>query len=237
MLVALVLAACTAGDAAQSEPGDAAATLPPTVVSGTSHPEAGAAVARRFVVAPTGNTARYRVREQLVGKDLPNDAVGATGGVTGTIAVDSVGGLVAGESRITIDVTGLRSDHARRDGYVQRRLLETERFPSVELVPTAVRGLPNPLPAASAESGPRTFELAGDLTVRGVTRPTTWRVRGEYRAGRVTGTASTAFTFQEFGLTQPRVPVVLSVADTIRLEYDFTLVPDTAAGPSTSAAR
>jgi hypothetical protein len=107
--VALVLAACAAGDAAQSEPGDAAATLPPAVVSGTSGPEAGAAVARRIVVAPPGNAARYRVREQLFGKDLLNDAVGATGGVTGTIAVDSVGALVAGESRITVDVTGLRA--------------------------------------------------------------------------------------------------------------------------------
>jgi hypothetical protein len=43
----------------------------------------------------------------------------------------------------------------------------------------------------------------------------------------VVGTAATAFTFKDFGLEQPRVPVVLSVADTIRLEYDFHFVPDT----------
>ena len=42
----------------------------------------------------------------------------------------------------------------------------------------------------------------------------------------VVGTAATAFTFKDFGLEQPRVPVVLSVADTIRLEYDFRLMPD-----------
>jgi hypothetical protein len=35
---------------------------------------------------------------------------------------------------------------------------------------------------------------------------------------------STAFTFDDFQLNQPRVPIVLSVADTIRLEYDFRLV-------------
>jgi hypothetical protein len=40
----------------------------------------------------------------------------------------------------------------------------------------------------------------------------------------VTGTAATAFTFSDFELTQPRVPIVLSVADTIRLEYVFNLV-------------
>jgi hypothetical protein len=49
-------------------------------------------------------------------------------------------------------------------------------------------------------------------------------------AGRVSGTASTGFTFADFGLTQPRVPVVLSVADTIRLEYDFTLLRQAVAG-------
>jgi len=60
--------------------------------------------------------------------------------------------------------------------------------------------------------------------VRGVTRPTVWQVTARYDRGRIMGSARTAFTFADFDLTQPRVPVVLSVADTIRLEYDFTLV-------------
>ena len=33
--------------------------------------------------------------------------------------------------------------------------------------------------------------------------------------------------FSDFGLNQPRVPVVLSVADSIKLEYTFSLVPKT----------
>jgi hypothetical protein len=37
------------------------------------------------------------------------------------------------------------------------------------------------------------------------------------------GTSSTAFTFADFGLRQPRVPVLLSVGDTIRLDYAFRL--------------
>src|SRR5215217_3567897 len=40
-----------------------------------------------FEVAPAGNEARYRVREQLVGVDLPNDAVGATPEVSGSLLV------------------------------------------------------------------------------------------------------------------------------------------------------
>ena len=40
----------------------------------------------------------------------------------------------------------------------------------------------------------------------------------------MTGTASTRFTFNEFQLQQPRVRMVLSLSDTIGLEYDFVMV-------------
>jgi len=58
-----------------------------------------------------------------------------------------------------------------------------------------------------------------------VTKPMTWQVDAKFDGTRVSGTAATAFVFSDFGLTQPRVPVVLSVADTIKLEYTFSLVP------------
>jgi polyisoprenoid-binding protein YceI len=180
----------------------------------------------RFTVAGSGNAARYRVREQLMGRDRENDAVGETQQVTGAITIDSSGSVIPGQSRFVVSTSGLRSDSDRRDGYVRRRLLETQQHPTVELVPTALRGLPARLPSAGQPSGPITFELVGDLTVRGVTRHTTWRVTARQIGGQVTGTASTSFTFADFGITPPRVPIVLSVADTIGLEYDFTLTRD-----------
>ena len=214
--------------AAWSSPGATAAAAPPdrsspAVGAGAVDAEPGRA-AVRFVVAPAGNEARYRVTEQLAGFELPNDAVGVTGKVSGGISVDDRGAIVAGDSRIVVDVTALKSDKDRRDGYVQRRLLETEKFPTVELTPTALRGLPVPLPGQQGRVGPQQLEMTGNLTVRGVTRPTTWRVTASYENGKVTGTAATAFTFADFQMEKPRVPVVLSVVDTIRLEYDFTLV-------------
>jgi polyisoprenoid-binding protein YceI len=174
----------------------------------------------RFQVASTGNEVRYRVTEQLAGFDLPNDAVGRTSAVTGAVVLDSAGRVVAADSRITATVSSLASDRSRRDGYVRGRILETDSFPSVTLRPTAVHGLPWPLPT----SGTASFTLAGDLTIKGTTRPSTWTVMAAFRGDTVSGLASTAFTFPDFGLNQPRVPIVLSVGDTIRLEYDFTLV-------------
>jgi polyisoprenoid-binding protein YceI len=177
----------------------------------------------RYVVAPTGNEARYRVREQLVGKDLPNDAIGATQDVTGRIVVGPDGRVLRDSSRIVVKVASLKSDQSRRDNFLRRRTLESEKFPDVALVPTAIQGLLSPIPAGQS----RTFALAGELTVHGVTRPTTWNVTARADGSAVVGTATTAFTFKDFALDQPRVPIVLSVADTIRLEYDFRFVPDT----------
>jgi polyisoprenoid-binding protein YceI len=178
----------------------------------------------RFTVAATGNAARYRVREQLMGKELPNDAIGETAEITGMITVDSTTGtLIPGQSKFVITTGAFKSDSDRRDGYVRGRLLEATKYPTVEFVPTGVRGL---TAAAAAASGPKTFELVGDLTVRGVTRPTTWKITAQQAPGRATGSASTKFTFADFTIAPPRVPVLLSVADTIALEYDFTMSRD-----------
>ena len=174
-----------------------------------------------YVVASTGNEARYRVREQLAGFDLPNDAVGVTTEITGSLVVDTTGTVVRDSSKITVALGNLKSDKDRRDGFIKRRTLETEKYPTVEFVPTSFAGLTG----KPSTSGPTTFELVGDLTVRGVTHPTTWKVTARSEGGDVVGSATTSFTFKDFGMDQPRVPIVLSVADTIKLEYDFRFTP------------
>ena len=174
----------------------------------------------RFTVGATGNEARYRVREQLMGKDLPNDAVGATSAITGTILAYPDGRIVKDSSKIVIDVRTLKSDQSRRDGFLRGRTLETEKYPTVELIPTEIRGFNGKLPA----SGTASFQLLGDLVLKGVPHPTVWNVTARAEGQDIAGSATTAFTFKDLGLDQPRVPVVLSVADTIKLEYDFKLV-------------
>jgi polyisoprenoid-binding protein YceI len=176
-------------------------------------------VAMRFVAEGEGNKARYRVRERLAGKELDNDAIGETPKVSGAIALDDKGKIVSSESFFTASLAELTSDASRRDNYVRRRLLVTDSFPTTTLRITEVRGLPSRIPA----SGDAKFQLIGDLTVKGVTRPTTWDVTATLKDNVIRGTAATRFTFADFSLTQPRVPIVLSVADTIGLEYDFVM--------------
>lgn len=175
-----------------------------------------------YVVSGSDNEARYRVREQLVGFDLPNDAVGVTKDITGQIVVGRDGKIVRDSSRIVVGVFNLKSDKSRRDGFVQHNTLETAKYPQVSLVPTVFDGLADPIPPGVT----KTFSLIGDLTVHGVTHPTTWHVTAHTEGDDVVGLAQTAFTFKDFSLDQPHVPVVLSVEDTIKLEYDFRFSPE-----------
>jgi polyisoprenoid-binding protein YceI len=173
----------------------------------------------RYGVVTEGSEVRYRVREQLVGFAFPNDAVGATSAIEGAIAFDAQGRVVPADSRITVDLRTLRSDEARRDNYLRRNTLDTDRYPTVLFVPIEARGLPTPLPS----TGSAPFELVGDLTIRDVVRRVTWTTTGSFDGPRVSVRARTAFRFGEFGLRVPRVSVVLSVEDDIKLEADLVL--------------
>lgn len=176
----------------------------------------------RLVVAPDGNEARYTVTEQLARLSFPSDAVGTTRAITGQIVLHNDGKIVSGESKFVVDLTGLTSDSNRRDGFVQRETLSTAQFPTAEFVPSDAPGLPSPLPT----SGEVTFQLVGDMTVRGTTTPTTWDVTATVNGQEITGSATTRFTFADFGLTIPQVMSVLSIEDDIRLEYDFHLIQE-----------
>jgi polyisoprenoid-binding protein YceI len=174
-----------------------------------------------LVPADSGNEARFRVREQLVRLAFPSDAVGRTSDVSGAVVLGPAGDIDSVQSRFTVDLRTLVSDNARRDGYIRRNTLRTDSFPTITFVPSSAPGLTWPLPA----TGNVTFDLVGRLTVHGVTKPSTWKVFAQLGAdSAITGSASTRFTFGEFGMPIPRVGMVLSVEDDIRLEYEFRLV-------------
>jgi polyisoprenoid-binding protein YceI len=180
-----------------------------------------AAEASRGVVLELveGSRARYRVREQLAGISFPSDAVGVAEGVTGTLVLRPDGSIDSARSKLTLDLRRFRSDQDMRDGYIQKRTLETDRFPLAEFVPRRASGLVLPFPTApTAQAG---FELTGDMMLHGVTRELTWRVVATFPEGRVTGIASTSFPFSAFDLTKPSLARLISVDDTINLEVEF----------------
>jgi polyisoprenoid-binding protein YceI len=166
-----------------------------------------------------GSTANYRVREQLAGVEFPNDAVGTTQGVEGRLVLGPDNSVQADQSKLTVDLTTLKSDRDRRDNYLRRRTLETERFPRAVFVPKRVQGLPSPIPG----SGEARFQLLGDMTIKDVTAEVTWDVTASFSQSEIAGKAATKFGFDKFRLTKPSVMSVLSVDDEIKLELNFRL--------------
>jgi len=173
----------------------------------------------RFVLVPEKSEARFRVREQLVNVSLPNDAIGKTREFTGTLVVKPDGTLVSPDSKFVVNMGTLATDRPQRDNFIKRSVLQTDQYPTAVFVPTQVTGLPSPLP----QSGQVSFKLTGDLTIRNVMKPVTWDVTAQVQGNDLTGQATTTFKFGDFNLTQPRVPVVLSIEDNIKLELDVTL--------------
>jgi polyisoprenoid-binding protein YceI len=206
-----------------------AAAAVPTQPAVSHHDHAPAAVTApaqqgriKLVVAPTGNETRFKVNETLVGMELPNDAIGRTGRITGALVVQPNGQIVTAESRFEVELDSLVSDQANRDRYIKTNTLATAQFPKAVFVPSSAKGLPARIPVAQD----LTFELVGDLTIRDVTKPVTWTVKGKMLpTGEISGAATTTFTFADFNLTKPSVRRVLGVRDEITLEYDFRLVP------------
>lgn len=174
--------------------------------------------ANRFVVSFGPETeAQYRVNEQLMRRNLPNDAVGKTNDVSGMVAFDAEGNVVSEESKVTINSSTLKSDQGRRDNYIRMNTLQTNRFPTIEFVINDTPGLEWPFP----DSGETLFKLVGDLTIRDVTEEITWNVNPNFNHGQIIGLATTSFTFDDFKLDMPLVAIVLSVENLIRLQLNF----------------
>lgn len=232
VILATVLVGCaTAAPTVTPSPTEPAQESPTSVVdqptasmTDTTPPAAAAGDSLRLVLADAGNEARYVVREQLADVSFPTDAIGRTSDVSGELVVSPDGTFIPDGSGITVNLASIRSDKDRRDNYIRQQVLETARYPTTTFVPTEARGLD----VNALRSGETSFELVGDMTVHGVTNQVVWDVTAALEGDTLTGTASTEFTFEDFGMTVPSVMVVLSVEDKIRLEYDFSFVLEAA---------
>jgi len=219
-VASLLLAACGGAAVAPS------ATPAPTAVASTATPAATATSATSVTTITSGtwtisdtSKATVRVREQLVGVNLPSDAVLVATGATGTFLLKDDGTFSSG-SKITFDLTTLASDQRDRDNFVKMDTLQTRQFPKAEFVPTKTTGLVLPMPA----SGEFTFKLTGQITIHGKTKDVTFDVVATRTGNDLTATASSAPTwkFGDFGMSAPSVPFrVVSVVDEIRVVVDL----------------
>ena len=157
----------------------------------------------------------YRVREQLASLPSPNEAVGRSTAVTGTMQVarDTVE-----SARIEADLTQLTSDEPRRDNAIRERGLESAQYP------TATLELAEPIKLASTPAEGEEVEGQGTarLTVHGVTREVDLSVQGRWNGSTIQVVGQLPVRMSDFQIEPPRFGPVVSIED--GLNVDFNLV-------------
>ncbi len=157
----------------------------------------------------------YRVKEQLAFLSSPNEAVGRSTAVSGTM---TVAGDTVQAVRIQADLTRLTSDEDRRDNAIRQRGLESQRFP------TATLELAKPIKLDSAPV--RGQEVRGQgkgrLTVHGVTREVDLDLKGRWDGSTIQVAGQLPVKMSDYQIQPPRLGPVVSIEDS--LTVDFNLV-------------
>lgn len=169
-----------------------------------------------FEINPQESEARFSLNEVLRGID--NLVVGTSSNLAGQIAINPDDLSSAQVGTIAVDARTLTTDSNLRNNTLRNDILFAFVYEQIIFVPTAITGLPD-----SVAVGERiTFDLAGDLTIRDITKPVTFSVTAQLTTPqRLEGSASTTVTRSAYELQIPSVPGVASVDDEVVIEFDF----------------
>lgn len=160
----------------------------------------------------SGSFAGFRVDEVLTVGEVV--AVGRSGGVTGSLTID---GTQLTATEITVDMTTIVSNDSRREGAI-RGAVGASTHPTATFVLTS----PVELSGALSEGEIVTVDAVGELTVNGVTNPVTFTINALVRDdgfGVITGSAN--IVFEDFDVTAPSAPIVVSVDDNGIVEFQL----------------
>lgn len=160
----------------------------------------------------SGSFAGFRVDEELTVGAV--EAVGRSGNVSGSVTIAD--GTLTG-AEVTVDMATIESNEARRENAI-RGAVNSAEFPTATFV------FADAVDVSSLEVGgaSQTFSVDGQLTVAGVTNDVTFEIDANVRDdgfGVITG--STDITWEDFGVTPPSAPIVVSVADQGVVEFQL----------------
>jgi polyisoprenoid-binding protein YceI len=169
-----------------------------------------------FSIDPGEATARFKIDEVLRGE--AKTVVGTTDQVAAQMALDLSQPSAAQFGPILINARTLATDDSQRNRMIQNFILSTNQYEYITFTPTAVSGLPQ----AAQVGNSYQFQIAGQLTIKDVTRDVTFDASVTPRsATELEGTANTSIRFADWGISIPSVPFVAGVSDQVHLELDF----------------
>jgi polyisoprenoid-binding protein YceI len=193
----------------------AEAQTSPTVAP--AQPPASSGPARTlYRIDASRSEASYTVDETFFDARGLVTVVGTTNAVAGDILFDPANPPASQIGEIVVDVSQLRTDEPSRDNAIRRAYLESMRYP----LATFRNATLTDMPAQWTEGTPLTFKMAGDLTVREVTRSVVWDVQATVTSGELTASATTAIHLSDFGISPPSLSI-LRVEDDMVLRLDI----------------
>jgi polyisoprenoid-binding protein YceI len=176
------------------------------------------------------SSASYEAHFQAEGQPLPGTVTGVTGDVTGDIQLGTQPSANIVALRIMVDLRTFDSGAAERDAHVRTDTFETDKYPFATFAASNAQVLPGAYSAGQQV----TFPLAGDLTLHGVTRPTSFTVTGQLANDTLTGAASASIHLQDFAMKPPQTTAIvkITVSDDIQLKINFTATTASCAAAS-----
>jgi polyisoprenoid-binding protein YceI len=169
-----------------------------------------------YEIQPADSQASFTIDEVLRGS--PKTVVGTTDQVSGQIAFDSSDPSSAQVGTILIDARTLVTDDSSRNRVLNNQILSTDNYEYISFTTSQISGLPQ----AVTPGQPFTFQLSGDLTIRGVSKPATFDVTVTPAAdGTLSGSATTTIQYSDWGISIPSVPFVASVGNQVVLQLSF----------------
>lgn len=216
LLFALTLVACN-GRATTNSASDVSTPAVATAAPAAASTDNTAAVT--FMLTQAGTEARFSLYELLMGQD--KTVVGVTSLVEGSITVDPANPSSTAISSIRIDASDFKTDSERRNGAIQRFILQSNQaaYQYITFTPTAITGLP----AAVNVGDTFDFTVQGDLTIRDVTYPETFELTITVNSeNELVGLGKTTIMRSNYGISIPSVPSVANVGEEVQLEIEFT---------------
>ena len=183
--------------------------------TGTTQADGAASPDGTWQVSDDGSSyVGYRVREQLASLGSPNEAVGRSTAVTGTM---EVAGATVEAVKIEADLTQLTSDEPRRDNAIRQRGLESDRYPTASLELAE----PIQLESTPAQGEEVRGQGKGRLTVHGVTREVDLDLRGRWNGSTIQVVGQLPVKMSDFQIQAPRFGPVVSIEDSLAVDLSL----------------
>lgn len=215
------IAALTIGFALAGHAGGTGGKLAlPRTAASSSAPRAGDGLlrandvaGRAFAVDASQSKASWTVREKLANLPAPDDAVGTTSQVAGTIFLDGR------PSTVTVDMRSFKSDEPTRDAHLLRDPGLANYAPAEFTVSQL------DLPSSYKPGDTITRQVQGTMKLNNVEKPMTFAVEARLENNTLFVHGVTDFKFEDFNVPMPTFSRVLSIDDKIHAEVLLVAKP------------